>query len=273
MGQNVIPDKNAEMLLKDIRRDILDMAEHSSHVAAALSCVEIIAALYSGVLRIKPDAPQDNDRDIFILSKGHGCMALYAVLAQVGFIDRGLLKTYSTNGSCLAEHPMACKVPGVEFATGTLGHGLAVAAGIAKAFKLLSKKFRTFVLLGDGECDEGSVWESVAAARVHRLDNLTAIIDWNGLQASGSCRDVSSGINLPDCWKAFGWQVIEVDGHDFQALKESFSTCNQKSKPRVVFCRTVKGKGIAFMENNLEWHYRPVQGQEREDAIRMLENA
>ncbi len=266
-------EKDPKTLLKELRRDILHMAEHSSHVAPALSCVEILAALYSGVLRINPDSPQDRDRDIFILSKGHGCMALYAVLAHAGFIDRELLKTYGTNGSCLAEHPLACNVPGVEFAAGTLGHGLAVAAGIAKAFKLLSKDFRAFVLLGDGECDEGSVWESVAAARIHCLDNLTAIVDWNGLQASGNCREVSRGINLPDCWEAFGWQVIEVDGHDFQALRKIFVAPNQTAKPRVVFCRTIKGKGIAFMEHDLEWHYRPVRGREKEDAFRKLEDA
>lgn len=270
---NDLHNTPCEMLLKEIRRDILIMAEHSSHVAAALSCVEIIAALYSGVLRIDPNSPSDCDRDYFILSKGHGCMALYSVLAHFGFIDRDLLKTYSANGSCLAEHPMACNICGIEFATGSLGHGLAVAAGIAKAFKLLSKNFKAFVLLGDGECDEGSIWESVTAASVHCLDNLTAIVDWNGLQASGPCCEVSKGIYLPDCWRAFGWQVVEADGHDFQKLRHILIADNQTSKPRVVFCRTVKGKGISFMENDLEWHYRPVKGQEKENALRMIEDA
>ena len=265
--------KNPATRLKAIRRDILEMAEHSSHVAPALSCVEILAALYSGVLRVNPASPLENDRDIFILSKGHGCMALYAVLAQAGFIDRKLLKTYGANGSGLAEHPLSCQVPGVEFASGSLGHGLAVAAGVAKAFKLRAKDFKAFVLLGDGECDEGSVWEAVATARIHGLDNLTAIVDWNGLQACGACSEVSQGIHLPACWEAFGWHVIEVDGHDFHALRDLLAAANQTAKPRVVFCRTVKGKGIDFMEHNLEWHYRPVRGGEKDDAFRRLDDA
>jgi transketolase len=246
------------------------MAEHSAHVAVALSCVEIISALYFGPLNISPDTVKDDGRDIFILSKGHGCMALYAVLARKGFIDPDVLKTYGTDGSILAEHPLSGKVPGVEFASGTLGHGLAVAAGYAKSNKLLKRNSKVFVLLGDGECDEGAVWEAAAAANAHCLDNLTAIVDMNGLQACGSCSDISGCVNLPDRWASFGWQVEEADGHDYAALKEIFARPNVPEKPRVIFCKTVKGKGIDFMENNLEWHYRPVRGAEKEAALRSL---
>lgn len=262
--------ENNEQLLRKLRRDILLMAEHSAHVAVALSCVEILAALYSGVLNISPDALNDENRDLFFLSKGHGCMALYAVLAWKKFLDPAILETYGTNGSILAEHPLSGKVPGVEFASGTLGHGLAVAAGSAKASKLLKRENRVFALLGDGECDEGSVWEAAAAAGAHGLDNLTAIIDRNGLQACGACADITGGLSLRSAWESFGWNVKEADGHDLEALKKIFAAKPAGGKPRAVICDTVKGKGIPFMENNLEWHYRPVRGAEKEAALRSI---
>jgi transketolase len=262
-----------EAALKILRRDILNMAERSSHVAVALSCVDIIAVLYFNVMNITPPKVGALERDHFILSKGHGCMALYAVLARAGYMDPRLLETYAQNGSLLAEHPLAGKIPAVECATGTLGHGLAIAAGMAKGARLRGLKSRIFVLLGDGECAEGSVWEGAALAAINRLDNLVAIVDWNGYQACGACADISPGIDLAECWKAFGWQVDESDGHDCRELIETFSRPNEAGRPRVVLCRTVKGKGIDFMENNLEWHYRPVRGQERQDALRSLKNA
>ena len=264
---------NPEIVLRTIRRDIINMAEHSAHVAVALSCVEILTSLYFGVLKISPKDPSASDRDRFILSKGHGCMALYAVLARAGFIDIKILKSYGKNGSSLAEHPLAGKLPGLEFAAGSLGHGLSVAAGIAKSLKLQKLKGRSFVLLGDGECDEGSIWEAAAASSSHRLDNLTAIVDWNGLQACGKCKDISGAISLPERWSAFGWDVEEADGHDYHQLKKVFNRRNAPRKPRVVFCRTIKGKGVKFMENNLEWHYRPVRGNDKVKALRGLANA
>lgn len=265
-----MPNENAEQELKSLRRDIILMAEHSAHVSVALSCVEILFALYSGVMNVSKDTINDVNRDIFILSKGHGCMALYAVLARKGFIDPSVLKTYGLNGSTLAEHPLHGKVPGAEFASGTLGHGLAVAAGYAKSNKLLKRDSKVFVLLGDGECDEGTVWEAAAASSAHCLDNLTAIVDMNGLQACGECCDISGGVSLPGCWTSFGWHVEEVDGHDFKLLKDVFSRPNTSGKPRVVICKTIKGKGIDFMENDLEWHYRPVRGDDQKEALRRL---
>jgi transketolase len=259
--------------LKILRNDILAMAERTGHVAVALSCVDIIAALYFSVMNISPHTIEEAERDHFILSKGHGCMALYAVLARSGYLDLHALASYARDRSLLAEHPLAGKIPAIECATGTLGHGLAIAAGMAKGARLQHMNSRVFVLLGDGECDEGSVWEAAALASSGGLDNLVAVVDWNGLQACGACSDVSPRIHLPDCWKAFGWDVVEADGHDYDELVTVLSRPNTSSKPRVVFCRTVKGKGVDFMEGDLEWHYRPVRGGERDEALRRLKDA
>ena len=266
-------EQDPSALMRELRRDIIDMARHSAHVAVSLSCVDIIAALYLGVLRPSVNPGAAPDGDVFILSKAHGAMALYAVLARAGLLDRETLKTYGEDFSHLAEHPLAEKVAGIVFAAGSLGHGCAVAAGMAKGFKMQGQARRVFVLLGDGECDEGAVWEAAAAARAHRLDNLTAVVDMNGLQACGACQDISRGVSLPDCWRAFGWAVEETDGHDFALLCDVLSRANPEGLPRAVLCRTVKGKGIPFMEGNLEWHYRPVRGADREAALRYLSDA
>jgi transketolase len=262
-----------ESLLRDLRRDIVMMAEHSGHVGVALSCVDILAALYSEVLNCTPATVDSPGRDRFILSKGHGCMALYAVLGRMGFIDRQVLTTYGKNGSILAEHPIAGKVAGVECATGTLGHGLAIGTGMARGLKIQGIGARVFVLMGDGECDEGSVWEAATLAASGRLDNLVAIVDRNGLQACGRCEDISPSLSLPDCWKGLGWEVEEIDGHDFGELVGALGRRAITGRPRLVICRTVKGKGIDFMEGNLEWHYRPVRGEERIDALKRLDHA
>ena len=266
-------DDAISKLLQDLRHDIIVMAEHSGHVGVALSCVDILAALYMEVMNCTPATVDSPERDLFILSKGHGCMALYAVLARSGFIDRQVLTTYGQNGSLLAEHPLAGKIAGVECATGSLGHGLAIGAGMSRGLKLQGIGSRVFVLLGDGECNEGSVWEAAALASAGRLDNLTAIVDGNGLQACGQCADISSGIVLSECWKGFGWEVDEVDGHDYRELAEVLGRYTVSGKPRVVLCRTIKGKGVDFMEKDLEWHYRPVRGKERAEALRRLDRA
>jgi transketolase len=257
----------------ELRRDIIAMAAHSGHVGVALSCVDILAALYGEVLNCTPASVDSPERDRFILSKGHGCMALYAVLAWRGFIGREVLAGYGKNGSILAEHPVAGKVPGVECATGTLGHGLAIGAGMARGVKMQGLSSRVYVLLGDGECNEGSVWEAAALASAGRLDNLTAIVDCNELQACGSCRDISAGTELADCWRGFGWEVDEADGHDYRGLVETLGRAATPGRPRVVLCRTVKGKGVGFMEGDLEWHYRPVQGDAVAASLRCLPDA
>ncbi|GFE62156.1 transketolase [Geobacter sp. AOG2] len=272
MTDHSVNQKTAD-LLNGLRRDIIKMAEHSGHVGVALSCIDILAALYAEVMNCTPAAVESPGRDRFVLSKGHGCMALYAVLAQMGFIDRQVLATYGHNGSILAEHPIAGKVTGVECATGTLGHGLAIGAGMAAGIKLQGLGARVFVLLGDGECNEGSVWEAAALASTDKLDNLVAIVDCNGLQACGACDEVSPAVRLADCWKGFGWEVEEADGHDYRELVRTLGRPATVGKPRVVLCRTVKGRGVNFMEGDLEWHYRPVQGDDREEALKGLADA
>jgi transketolase len=266
-------NKEISALLNGLRRDIIKMAEHSGHVGVALSCVDIIAALYADVMACTPATVGSPERDRFILSKGHGCMALYAVLARMGFIDRQVLTTYGQNGSILAEHPVAGKVAGVECATGTLGHGLAIGAGMARGLKLQGLGARVFVLLGDGECNEGSVWEASALASAGNLDNLVAIVDVNDLQACGRCGDISPKMELSDCWKGFGWEVEEADGHDYRELVKVLGHPAASGRPRVILCRTVKGKGIDFMERDLEWHYRPVRGDDRDKALKGLADA
>ncbi len=259
--------------LLELRRDIIMMAANSSHVAVALSCIDILAALYIEVLNITPLTVDAPERDRFILSKGHGCMALYAVLARMGFIERTLLNSYGHNGSVLAEHPLAGKLAGVECATGSLGHGLAIGAGMASGLKLQGVSARVFVLLGDGECNEGSVWEAAALSRARNLDNLVAVVDVNGLQACGPSKDISPGMGLADCWKSFGWDISEVDGHDYRELVKILGHAAGNGLPKVILCQTIKGKGVDFMEGDLEWHYRPVRGDDRDKALRRLKGA
>ncbi|OGU08493.1 MAG: hypothetical protein A2X82_14895 [Geobacteraceae bacterium GWC2_55_20] len=259
--------------LLELRRDIIMMAANSAHVAVALSCVDILAALYADVLNITPLTVDAPERDRFILSKGHGCMALYAVLARLGFIEHTLLNTYGHNGSVLAEHPLAGKLGGVECATGSLGHGLAIGAGMASGLKLQGILARVFVLLGDGECNEGSVWEAAALSRAGKLDNLVAIVDANGLQACSTFEDISPGMGLADCWRSFGWKVFEVDGHDYQMLVSVLGSAAETGLPSAILCRTIKGKGVNFMEGDLEWHYRQVRDNDRDKALRMLNGA
>jgi transketolase len=266
-------EQDADAVLRRIRRTIIDMAEHGPHVACALSCVEILSVLYSGVMRASTERPDWPQRDRLVLSKGHGCMALYSVLHHAGFIDSSLIDSYGREGSPLAKHPLADRVPGVDFATGSLGHGLAVGAGMAASFRLQEADSRVFVLLGDGECAEGAVWEAAGLASAQRLDNLTALVDWNGLQACGPCDAISPTMSLGDCWRGFGWDVREVDGHSVGELRRALEDTPTRDKPRVILCRTVKGKGVDFMEGNLEYHYRPVRGTEREEACRRLGDA
>lgn len=268
------PDKTAACnILQGLRRDVIRMAAHSGHVGVALSCVDILAALYGEILNCSPANLNDPARDRFVLSKGHGCMALYAVLAWRGFVEREVLESYGANGSILAEHPVAGKVPGVECATGTLGHGLAIGAGMARGAKLQGFDSRVFVLLGDGECNEGSVWEAAGLASAGGLDNLTAIVDCNALQACGTCGEISPGTELADCWRGFGWEVTETDGHDYPELVRLLGRPALSGRPRALLCHTVKGKGVDFMEGDLEWHYRPVRGEDTARALERLADA
>ncbi len=243
----------------------------SSHIGSNLSIVDLLTVLYEKTLRVKPGKPLWPNRDRFILSKGHGCAAVYAALAIKGFFPEKWLETYHQNNSRLAGHITAYGVPGVEVSAGSLGHGLPIGAGLALAAKRDRKKYRVFVLMSDGELDEGSNWEAILFAGHHSLDNLVAIIDYNKLQALGRTNEVINLEPLGDKWQAFGWQVKEIDGHNFDEIEKAFSRIPfKKGQPTCLICHTVKGKGVSFMENKLAWHYRYPDEKQLAKALQEL---
>jgi transketolase len=227
------------------------------HVGSALSSVDVLVALYFHIMRIDPSADTPDD-DVFILSKGHGCMSYYATLAERGILARDVLASYAQNGGALPEHPTPGHIPGVRVATGSLGHGLAIAAGMAHARALDRRPGRIFTLLSDGECNEGSIWEAAMFAAGRHLANLVAIVDYNKLQAMGRSDEVTALAPLADKWRAFGWETREIDGHDLSAIVAALDALPYAAgRPSAIVAHTVKGKGVSFMEDDLEWHYRP----------------
>jgi len=242
----------------------------SSHLGSNLSMAEIMAALYGRVLNITPDSIEDPKRDRLVLSKGHAAAAYYAVLAECEFFPIEWLESFYVDGARLAGHTTH-DIPGIEVSSGSLGHGLSMAAGMALAGKRDQASYRIFAVLSDGECDEGSTWEAAMFSAHHQLDNLIAIIDYNKIQALGHTRDVMDLEPFVDKWKAFGWAVHEVDGHDVNALEKTLANVPFKpDKPSCLIAHTVKGKGVSFMEDNLLWHYRNPQGEEYEKAMQEL---
>jgi len=242
-----------------LRREILRILGQSrrGHVASAFSLVEILRVLYDGVLRVDPRRPDWPDRDRFVLSKGHGCLALYVQLAESGFFGREHLATFCAPGSILGGHPQAGKVPGVEASTGSLGHGLPVGVGFALHGKMTGKDFRTFVLLGDGECDEGSVWEAALCAAKHRLERLAVLVDYNRMQCYASTAEVCDLEPFAAKWRSFGFAAREVDGHDLRALRRALRAVPFRAgQPSALICHTVKGKGIPGIEGNAAWHHK-----------------
>lgn len=253
-----------EAIARSVRSKVVRMAHFGKtpHVGSALSCVDILVGLYFDQLNVDPAQPNHPMRDRFILSKGHGCMALYATLAERGFFPAGVLEEYARDGGRLAEHPGPHCVPGVELATGSLGHGLSVGAGLALAAKIGRRDYRAFVLLSDGECEEGSIWEAALFAPARDLDNLTVIIDYNKWSAMD--RTNRRLAPLAKKWEAFGWATVEIDGHDMTAITEALRL---GGKPTAIVAHTVKGKGVSFMEDDLEWHYRPPTKADLERAL------
>ncbi|RII13384.1 Transketolase 2 [Streptomyces sp. YIM 130001] len=240
-----------------IRERVLEMGagETGTHLGGSLSATDLLTVLYGSVLRVRPESPDWPDRDRFVLSKGHAGAALYAVLAEYGFIPAEECADYAKPGSRLAAHPLR-RVEGVEFPTGSLGHGLSLAAGTALAARRLGSPARAFALLGDGELQEGSVWEAVMGAAHHRLDNLIAVVDRNGWQISGTTEECLSLEPLADRWRAFGWAVREVDGHDLNALLTTFDGLpDTEGRPTVVLARTVKGRGVPMLEDRKKSHF------------------
>jgi transketolase len=255
-----------------LRRIILDQSKRANvgHIGSALSIADIVAVLYGGILRVP--APEAPDRDRFILSKGHAALTVYAALYLKGWLSQADLDSYCSDGSLLGVHPEH-ELPGIDFSTGSLGHGLSVGAGAALAARLQHASRRVFVLVSDAECNEGSLWEAVMFAAHHRLANLVAIVDANGQQAFGYTRDVLSLSPLAARWRAFGWDVREVDGHDARQLTEAFDVERQATGPRAVIAHTVFGKGVRYMEGRIKWHYWPMSDAEYEAACREVDGA
>lgn len=253
-----------------VRRIILEQSKRANvgHIGSALSIADIIATLYDDVLRI--ESPDDASRDRFILSKGHAALALYATLSLKGWLPAAALDTYCADDSLLGVHPERA-LRGVDFSTGSLGHGLAMGAGAALAARLQGSSRRVFVLVSDAECNEGALWESVMFAAHHRLSNLVAIIDLNGQQALGYTDEVLSLSPMPERWRAFGWDVHEVDGHDRLELTATIEGLDTKAgPPHVLVARTTFGKGVSYMERQIKWHYWPMSEGEYEQAMKEI---
>lgn len=256
-----------------VRKHIIEMLylAKSGHPGGSLSATDAIVALYGTHMNHNPKKPCDPDRDRFILSKGHAAPALYAVLAECGYFDDKELKKLREINCMLQGHPACLYVPGVEASTGSLGHGLSFANGIALAGKLDKKDYNVYVMLGDGETDEGQVWEAAASASHYKLDNLTAMIDRNFLQIDGRTEDVMRLESVKDRWSAFGWHVIEIDGHNMRQILEALEKADErKHKPSVIILNTVKGKGVSFMENNVDFHGVPPNEMEYHLAMKEL---
>ena len=260
--------ENLTLISKKMRKNILTMihAANSGHPGGSLSAVEIVTYLYFKEMNL--ENPEDENRDKFILSKGHAAPALYSVLMEKGFLDKELIKTLRKIDSKLQGHPDMKKIRGVEASTGSLGQGLSIACGMALANKLDKKYSRIFVLLGDGEVQEGMVWEAAMLANHYSLDNLTAILDHNGLQIDGKNDDVMKVEPLDKKWEAFGWHVIKADGHDYSSLEKAFEERkNIKGKPTIIIAETAKGKGVSFMENKSGWHGKAPNDEELSIAL------
>lgn len=268
---------HAKQKANAMRKDIIEMIHEagSGHPGGSLSCTDILAALYFGdVMTYDPAHPTSDARDRFILAKGHAAPALYAALAEAGFFPKDELKTLRKLGSRLQGHPDSKLLPGVEVSTGSLGQGLSVAAGLAAGLRLKGGDQKVYTVLGDGECEEGQVWEAANFAAAEALGNLVAIVDSNGLQIDGCLCDVCSAGELDEKFAAFGWKVHHVDGHDIDALIALFASlpCNSTGKPQAIIAKTVKGKGVSFMENQVGWHGKAPDAEQTKQALAELES-
>ena len=271
--------EQVEELLRTARRIRAQLVRMSHagkapHLGSALSCVDILLTLYWSVAAVDPQRPDEPKRDRIILSKGHAAAALYATLAERRFWDRCLLDTYARDGSQLPEQMSPQCVPGVEAATGSLGHGLSLGLGMALAARILGLPYRVWVVLSDGECNEGSVWEAAMFGAAQRLDHVTAIVDYNGWQATGRSDEILQLQPLEEKWRAFGWASTSVDGHDVRALDAALRPRHgMPPAPRAIIARTVKGKGVSFMEDDNNWHYRIPNVEEMRKACAELESS
>jgi transketolase len=266
--------KDLKSMSQTIRQDIVKMLTESAsgHPGGSLSAVEILTALYFGEMNIDANNPKWQDRDRFVLSKGHAAPVLYSVLAEKGYFDKKHLSTLRKTGSMLQGHPNMNDTPGVDMSTGSLGQGLSAANGMALAGKLDNKDYRVYVLLGDGELEEGQVWEAAMTSAHYKLDNLTAFVDHNGLQIDGPVTSVMNPEPVSDKFRAFGWNVIDVDGHSFDEIFRAIDEAKiTKGKPTMIVAKTVKGKGVSFMENLASWHGTAPSKEQCQQALKELE--
>jgi transketolase len=262
-----------QIMAKTMRHKILEISHvcnQSAHLGGGLSMVEIMAVLYGRILRYKPNNPRWENRDRFILSKGHGVLGYFSAMLVSGVIDEETYKTFKTNESDLIAHPVMNLDLGIESSNGSLGHGLSMGIGIALAAKKKQRDFNVYVYMGDGECNEGSVWEAVMSAAQLGLDNLTAIVDYNKLQSDGDARQIIDFADLAGKFKSFGWDVQEINGHDIAQIVDAFESPREHGRPRVLVAHTIKGKGVSFMENNNEWHHNRLTKANYELALAEL---
>lgn len=260
-------------IAKNIRKDIIEMIYHakSGHPGGSLSITDILTVLYFDEMNIDVNNIKMENRDRLVLSKGHAAPGLYATLMEKGMLDKSLLPTLRKFGSPLQGHPDLKKIPAIEMSTGSLGQGLSAANGMAISAKIYGNDYRVYAILGDGEIQEGQIWEASMAAAHYKLDNLVAIIDSNGLQIDGNVKDVMNLISIKDKFVAFGWHVIEINGHDFDEIKNALKEAkNVKGKPTAIVAHTIKGKGVSFMENNYAWHGKAPNAEEYEIAMKEL---
>jgi transketolase len=268
-----LPISELEALSRKIRGQVVQLSHQAKtpHLGSSLSCVDILVSIFWNALRSDPQNPNDPDRDRFILSKGHAAMALYSVLAERGYITHETLNTYNQNGAMLGEHPSLGLVPGVEASTGSLGHGLSVGVGMALAGRIQQQNYRVFAVLSDGECNEGSVWEAAMMAAGYGLDRICVVVDYNKWQATDRSNEVLALAPLRQKWEAFGWQAHEIDGHELNTLVELIANVPDGSgKPIAIIANTVKGKGVSFMEDDNNWHYRTPTAEEVQQARQEL---
>ena len=260
-----------EKMAKCMRKNALDMAlaagASSSHFGGGFSIIDITATLYGAIMRHEKDNPEWSERDRFILSKGHGVLGYYTALAEAGFVSQEDLKTFEKTESCLLGHPVINREKGIEFSNGSLGMGLSLGIGVALAGRRRDQKYKVYVLMGDGECNEGSVWEAAMAASQFKLNNLVAIIDRNHFQQTGANSDIMCVGDLAAKWASFGWDVTEVDGHNVGELYDSLDRVNTSGKPVTIIAHTVKGKGFSFSENDNAWHHAPLSKSQYELAV------
>lgn len=271
MGLNV---QKLTKIANILRQDVIKISYHGNvgHIGSALSIVDILTGLYFASAKVYPKQPDYPNRDRIILSKGHACAALYSALYRKGFFPKATLNTYHQNNTLLAGHP-EIHIPGVDASSGSLGHGLAIASGMALAGKINQADYKVFAILSDGECDEGSTWEAALVAAHNHLNHLIAIIDYNRLQAFGRTNKVVNLEPFPQKWESFGWRVKVIDGHNLTQIVNALNSPLSKTKPTAIICRTVLGKGVSFMENKQEWHYLNPTTDQFNQAIQELKTS